>query len=379
MEDLKKKGNEAVAKGDFQKAADFYAEAFKFVQPGSEAAAALHSNRSYALLKFGKATQAAEEAGRAVTCRPEWNKGHFRLGEALFALEDFDGAEKAFARAHELAPDDAHVRGRLQACKEANSGYFFRQLFAGRDFAVGTGGMLNFVQNQVFSAAQQMRNFSYLVGDTQTRECVVVDPAWDVKAILARVEAEHMKLVGAIATHYHFDHTGGLPPPPFDSLGIRLAGVKEVAEQAKVPVYVHRDDAATIREKNRVPASSIHEVQDEETLRVGRVELKFLHTPGHTPGSMCVRIKRTPDDATGALLSGDTLFIGSCGRLDLPDCDQMAMYSSLQRKLATLPDDTRVYPGHDYGGKFTTIGSEKARGLLRPLSEGQWKAMHSKI
>jgi glyoxylase-like metal-dependent hydrolase (beta-lactamase superfamily II) len=111
----------------------------------------------------------------------------------------------------------------------------------------------------------------------------------------------------------------------------------------------------------------------------GRIRIQCLHTPGHTPGSMCLFVdggSQGTADGRGLLVSGDTLFVGSCGRMDLHDCSSELMFHSLQG-LARLPDSTVVWPGHNYGGRSTTIGNEKRAGLLKKLSEAEWRTMHS--
>ncbi|CAI5497816.1 unnamed protein product [Closterium sp. Naga37s-1] len=377
------------------------------------------------------APQALEAAQQCTELREEWNKGWFRKGEALFALQRYDEAEEAYRQALDRAPDDATVKQCLLLALEAQQGFLLRQvthalplthamhvpctptfprshgmyvpcaMFAGREFCVGRGR--NVIESQIYRSAQQMRNFIYLVGDAHSREAVVVDGAWDVEGILRFAEAERVKLVGAVVTHYHFDHTGGMPPPPFDALGIKVPGIRELAAAHGLKVYANKHDAALLQSKNGVPSDSIVEVQDGATIEVGAVSLRFIHTPGHTPGSQCIHIERAPGHDDGVLISGDTLFIGSCGRLDLPDCNREAMYDSLQ-KLAALPPDTsvasacppaaplhaalarvppswawcRVYPGHDYGGAFTSIGKEKATGFLRPMTKQQWLASQAK-
>ncbi|KAH9548810.1 hypothetical protein CY35_11G106300 [Sphagnum magellanicum] len=327
--------------------------------------ATLHSNCSFTHLKLGQPQEALFHATQAISFKSNWSKGHFRLGEAQFALHDYPSAEKAYAKALEVSPEDATIKKRLTLTHEAISGFYFRQLLAGRDFCINP---TNVIERQIFSSAQQMQNFVYLVGDAKTREAVVVDAAWDVKGIRAVLAADNMNLVGAVVTHYHFDHTGGTPPPPFDQLGIKVPGIRELAMEDKVLVYINKHDAQMVKKQNGVSLDCMTLLEDSSVISIGSVKLHFIHTPGHTPGSQCIHIEGTED----ILMSGDTLFIGSCGRLDLPDCDAQAMYTSLQKKLASLPSNTRVYPGHDYGGPFTTIAHERKQGLLKPMAEKEW-------
>eukprot|EP00898_Chlorokybus_atmophyticus_P008334 jgi/Chlat1/8501/Chrsp80S07889 len=373
MEAARATGNAAVARGDYAAAAAAYRRALEEgVGASGVDKAALHSNLSLALLRLGRAAEALAHAEKCTQLRPDWSKGHFRKGEAQFAQKDYRAAKASYERAAALSPEDAHLRKRVADANEAVRGFFFRQLVPGRDFCLQPG---NIIEQQVFGAAKQMKNFVYLVGDAATRECIVVDAAWDAKGIQKVVENSGMKLVGAVVTHYHFDHTGGRPPPPFDALGIVVDGVREFAA-AGLPVYIHTDDAETVVRNNGVTRAQMRVQRDGSELRVGNITLRFIHTPGHTPGSQCVYIAPRAGADTGLLLSGDTLFIGSCGRLDLPDCNPTAMYISLQEKLAILPDDTVVYPGHDYGGSSTTIRKERERGYLKPVSKTQWQAMH---
>ena len=115
-------------------------------------------------------------------------------------------------------------------------------------------------------------------------------------------------------------------------------------------------------------------------LGTGSIRIQCLHTPGHTPGSMCLYVDGGGvGDGRGLLISGDTLFVGSCGRMDLHDCDSDRMFHSLQGVLARLPDTTVVWPGHNYGGRSTTIGNEKRAGLLKTLTKTEWRTMHSNL
>lgn len=179
-----------------------------------------------------------------------------------------------------------------------------------------------------------MANFTYIVGSADTREVVVVDPAWEVEALVAHIDEKDYSLVGALATHYHPDHVGG---------GMRnnnIAGVAELIGLRPLKVYVNEKEADGVIKVTGLSESDIVRVASGDTMEVGPVQVQFLHTPGHTPGSQCFRIKKT-------LVSGDTLFIDSCGRVDLPGSDKEDMYRSLQ-KLKSLPDDTLLLPGHNY-------------------------------
>jgi hydroxyacylglutathione hydrolase len=179
-----------------------------------------------------------------------------------------------------------------------------------------------------------MQNFAYLVGCKRTREVAVVDPAWDVKGLLDFINERDYKLTAALVTHYHPDHCGG-------SYGSNnVIGVAELLETNPVKVYTHKLEADGLKKVTGISDSDMKKVDSGDKLKIGDVEIEFLHTPGHTPGSQCFKVKHT-------LVSGDTLFVDSCGRVDLPGSDVEDMYHSIQ-KLAALPDDTLLLPGHNY-------------------------------
>lgn len=204
--------------------------------------------------------------------------------------------------------------------------FYLRQLRAGRDFATADG------------VAGQMANFVYLVGDRVAGACVVVDPAWDVDGILAVAAADGMTVTGALVTHYHPDHVGG---PLF---GHTVEGLTRLLARNPCPIHVHRAEAHGVRVITGVGATDLVAHDSGDKVRVGEVEIELLHTPGHTPGSQCFRCKNT-------LIAGDTLFLQGCGRVDLPGGDVDEMWRTLNERLATLPDETILYPGHDYGSR----------------------------
>ncbi len=208
-----------------------------------------------------------------------------------------------------------------------------------------------------------MQNFVYIVGSRSTREVAVVDPAWDIDGILTMLEERDYKLTSALVTHYHPDHIGG-------SFGNnKIQGLSELLERNPVKIYVHKSEAAGVKKVTGISESDMEKVNSGDTLKVGLIDVEFLHTPGHTPGSQCFKIKNT-------LVSGDTLFIQGCGRVDLPGSDSEQMYHSL-RKLADLPDDTLLLPGHNYGAvPNATMGETKAQNAHLNVSDlPTWQRM----
>lgn len=179
-----------------------------------------------------------------------------------------------------------------------------------------------------------MANFTYVIGSSSTREVAIVDPAWDVPNLLKHLEDQEYILKAALITHYHPDHCGG-------HMGQRsVSGVADILEQMPLKVYANKHEAEGLKKVTGISDTDIVKVDTNDTFDLGAITVEFLHTPGHTPGSQCFRIKNT-------LVSGDTLFIDGCGRVDLPGSDPTEMYHSLQ-KLKSLPDETLLLPGHNY-------------------------------
>lgn len=228
---------------------------------------------------------------------------------------------------------------------------YFRQLLSGRDLATDD------------PVAAQMVNFVYLIGDRETGEAVAVDPAYDVADVLEVLAADDMRLVGVLATHHHPDHVGG------SLMGHRIEGLHELLEQQDVRVHVHRDEAPLVQRVTGISGTDLVTHDSGDVVRVGDVEVEVLHTPGHTPGSQCFLVDRM-------LVSGDTLFLEGCGRTDLPGSDPEAMYDSLQR-LASLPDDIAVFPGHRYSlASAGAMGAIKEMNYVyKPGTKEQWLTM----
>ena len=179
-----------------------------------------------------------------------------------------------------------------------------------------------------------LQNFVYLIGSLETREAAVVDPAWDVPRILEIARQDEMRITTAIITHTHFDH---------------INGVGDLLKATDAQVVVHKKELAGVP----VSQSNLKGIEGGDEVSIGPVKLSVLHTPGHTPGSQCFLLG-------DRLIAGDTLFIGGCGRCDLPGGDPEQMHHSLVR-LSRLDDRLVVHPGHNYAPKPTsTLREEKS-------------------
>lgn len=424
---LKERGNAAMKQGDLDGAIRLYQEALERLTPAAEEASALHSNLALALLKVKRAEESLAAADACVAAKPSWHKAHFRRGDALFAMRQYEPALGAYETAalHAKTNDDDIARC-IELTKEAirktaalghsssmphcasppfcaltlelrahpalggscltsaGGGVWMRQLLPGRDIALPTRDSTQ-QEQLIFGSAKQMKNFIYLVGDASSRECYAIDTAWDPSGIATFAARHKMRLVGALGTHYHFDHVGGAVPPPFAAMVAGpfggevplLPGLREMGLEHGCKLYCHASERARVAKQCHLSEDSLNPLEQGSTLALGDEGgcIEVLHTPGHSGGSICLLVRAARGGAAHSLYVGDTIFPGSCGRLDLPDSDKAAMYDSLQT-LRGLDDAIDVYPGHGYSGPSTTIANEKRSGLLRPFSREQWLAMH---
>ena len=212
--------------------------------------------------------------------------------------------------------------------------------------------------------ARQMVNFAYLVGDRETGEAVVVDPAYNVDDILAVLEADGMRLVGALGTHYHADHIGG------SMMGFAVVGIADLLERVTVPIHIQRDEADYVHKTTGVGGDDLQLHSSGDVVSVGAIDIELIHTPGHTPGSQCFLV-------ANRLVAGDTLFLDGCGRTDLPGSDSREMYYSLTQRLAKVPDEAVLYPGHLYSAEPSApMGETRQHNFVfRPRNVEQWMAM----
>jgi hydroxyacylglutathione hydrolase len=176
-------------------------------------------------------------------------------------------------------------------------------------------------------------NFSYIVYCPVTNEAAVVDPGFDIGPAFKAISTKGLSLHFVIVTHFHDDHAHA------------LSQVKKSPSLKTV--------ASTLDSQHLNTTIDLY-VEDKDEIRLGMGTLHFILTPGHTPGGLCILVDNW------ALLTGDTLFIGDCGRTDLPGGNLKAMFISLHQKIMPLPDGLVVYPGHDYGNKpYDTLGNQK--------------------
>lgn len=233
--------------------------------------------------------------------------------------------------------------------------FYFRQWLAGRDFAFDD------------IVAKQMVNFVYALGDHETGEALLIDPAYAPGELVDMVTADGLTVVGALATHYHPDHVGG------DLMGHSVAGIVDLLAVADVPVHVQRDEMPWVTRRTGVGEDSLVAHDAGDVVVVGDLEVTLIHTPGHTPGSQCFLVE-------GCLISGDTLFLEGCGRTDLPGSDPAEMYRSLTERLSRVSDDTILFPGHLYSADRSAPMKDvrEYNYALAPTTAEQWLAMFAR-
>jgi hydroxyacylglutathione hydrolase len=229
---------------------------------------------------------------------------------------------------------------------------YFKQLLSGRDFAKGD------------MMARQMVNFVYLIGDRASGEAVIVDPAYNVADLLEILDQDDMRLTGVLGTHFHPDHLGG------QMGGFALEGIGALLERVSVPVHIQRDEVPWVERTTGVGGSDLVGHDSGDVVRVGDVGIELIHTPGHTPGSQCFLVD-------GRLVAGDTLFLEGCGRTDFPGSDPLAMYESIHTRLARVPDEAVLFPGHLYSADpSASMGdTRKWNYVFKPRSAEEWMAM----
>ncbi|HKR72880.1 MAG TPA: MBL fold metallo-hydrolase [Candidatus Nitrosocosmicus sp.] len=180
----------------------------------------------------------------------------------------------------------------------------------------------------------EMANFTYLIIDEKNNECIIVDPSWNLETIYEYLKKNNLQINFIINTHSHFDHTIG------NEQVAKLTGAK-IMQHISSPLL--KDKA----------------LEDGERITFGSSSIDIVHTPGHSKDSICLILDNK------VILTGDTIFVGSCGRLDLPGGSASEMFDSIYGKLVNLDGELVVLPGHHYGSKKTsTIKEEKVNNFV---------------
>ena len=178
-----------------------------------------------------------------------------------------------------------------------------------------------------------MQNFTYVVEDEDTSEAILIDPSWELVELELIIKRNNLKIKYIVNTHHHFDHT---------------LGNEAMVESTKAPIIQH--EASELKHDITV--------KDGDFIEFGNSKLKVLHTPGHSKDSICLI-------GDGKIFSGDTLFVGNCGRIDLPGGSAKDLYHSLFDVLYSLDDNLVMYSGHNYGNsEISTIGQEKITNMV---------------
>lgn len=187
-----------------------------------------------------------------------------------------------------------------------------------------------------------MQNFTYVLEDEETKEAVIIDPSWDLDLVIDTLERNALKVKYVINTHHHFDHT---------------IGNDAIVKHTKSKILQH--ESSTLKNDMRLT--------DGEKIKFGNSELIVMHTPGHSKDSICLV-------GDGKIFSGDALFVGNCGRVDLPGGSAIELYHSLFDIIYKLDDNLMLYPGHNYGSSpNSTIGKEKKTNfVLQPRTEDEF-------
>src|SRR3989338_11589373 len=181
----------------------------------------------------------------------------------------------------------------------------------------------------------QMQNFAYVIGDERSKDAAVVDPAWENGKILDIAKKYDLNVNKILITHTDFDH---------------IEGLKEMADITNAAVYVHKQGKNDIK---GLSVNKIKAINERDEIDIGNIKISVLYTPGHKPSNVCFLI------GTSKLLTGDTLFVEGCGRVDMPGGNINKQWESLQR-LKNMDENIEVYPGHDYGSiPSSTIKHEK--------------------
>lgn len=212
-----------------------------------------------------------------------------------------------------------------------------------------------------------MGNCLYLIGDPSTKQAYIIDPAFEPVELYQQALRRGFEIEAVVCTHAHQDHVGG------ELFGMQIPGLRELRGTVELPIYIHATEEEYLVEKTGQPRETLRQLEDGQVLELGNLKIEVLHLPGHSPGCCAFHVGNH-------LITGDTLFVQGVGRIDLPGSDSTAMFESLQR-LKTLPPETHIYPGHNYGpASSSTLGKEiQHNPYLQPAVLDQWRVMMGQL
>jgi len=196
--------------------------------------------------------------------------------------------------------------------------------------------------------------FSYMIADEAAKEGLFIDPSDGHDLLLQEAELYGLTIKYIVNTHHHIDH---------------VMGNSEMTGRTGAKIVIHKDDAPRMQNVDpamlrmfgaELPHDPDITVSDGDLINVGNVALKVIHTPGHTPGGMCLYLEKT-HDSQGMVFTGDTLFVGTCGRTDFPGGSFEQLEKSVTTRLYTLPGETIIFPGHNYASRPTSTIEQERR------------------
>lgn len=338
--------------------------------------------------------------------RPSWSRGPFRMGEVLLLeakiLADdgsnpvldwkptLDEAKKYFEEAKRLEVGSQSLEViefkllSIQQLEEEWTGpLLFKQLRPGVNGFCRShkhsecDSLFKWKKKTSFGrlldwVAKGLQNCIYIIGDRRTKKVILVDPCWDIDSLVIDLQRSNWTISACLLTHGHVDHAGGR------QWGVKIPGVKKIIDRyPNVPVIIHQEEVQSllrqtgIPEERVLPSNDLMDISDlispEGPEGLEPIWITLIHTPGHTRGSQCILVE-SPTLQRQRLLTGDTLFVGCCGRTDMEGGDSEEMWTSLQERIGDNPliqEDSVIYPGHSYGGReLTTLRKEKIHGIL---------------
>ncbi len=393
---LKLQGNDQFKEQDYSTAANTYSKAIALMDLSTKIPKTLKStvetlepvevysqllaNRAACLLHLPgneNSKLALQDAEAVIKMRPQWNRGHVRKSMALLDLGDVGSA---LLTLQNITQDSVIVKlkRKLQALQRENQGGLHHYLLKpGKHVAYKTSSV-QIINNLIFSFAKQLENVIHVVACKQTRQAMLLDPCWDINGLKRFCEDKNLIPVAAFLTHAHIDHAGGIPPPPFDKFRQLVPGIVSFLQTfPNSKAYLHKDEVNLLKASNPdLDMGRFILTNHMDDIVLGQLSFKTLHTPGHTQGSQTLSFS---SNDYRCLWTGDLIFPSSCGRFDFEESDSTVMRQTLLNVFSELSDEVVVWPAHDYGGDFTTVGQERNLGFIGASGVSRFDAYVEKV